>query len=598
MAANTVQQNALIAAFKVYLAPCLANVQSAEATFSGGNLGNSTSAVISPSGNSKLVVAMGILDEAYMAFVFGCGAVAQASFSPGSPLLASNTYLANLKQSYLSQVNAAMASYTKKLGDLDARIDNSNQGFWKTLLISMLLQTSKAVADALVGKLVNNFKISNLKQYTDSVATLMYDNQFLRDNFPDAQGQMMARAILENPSFRNQVQPGIFVAADAALGFNPSTLNPNDPNYYTKMAMAGSTVANPYFQQNVYVANVDAAHANATATAQQHISQGSGYKAPVTCAGSLAQQQQIDGQTKAASDLLSNRQALLTSLQQSKDLGQKVSDSDILKAQADYNNAKNAWNAIPYTVNGSNSGTGTTTSEGTIAIDICEAISSPAVLVNQGIDSIFKAFGANLTQYNSSNLPAYINTITGVASQIGSSMVLGGLKAGASAALVNEGKTVSATAGIASQFATTNNSNTLQNGIVFSSGGQTSSGSSNVTLNWQVVTALLTTASYVTVSGPGLSTTMPGPLPGSTIPNKLPLTGAINVTPAGTSTYTLTVYDPTGKVLGTPSNITLTPSTQQAYNYNPNAPAVAGAFTDKPSLDIRGPAVVFNPRGQ
>ena len=57
---------------------------------------------------------------------------------------------------------------------------------------------------------------------------------------------------------------------------------------------------------------------------------------------------------------------------------------------------------------------------------MCEAISSPAVLVNQALTPFLPIWDGNLTQYNSSNLPAFINTITGIASQIGTSMVLGG----------------------------------------------------------------------------------------------------------------------------------------------------------------------------
>ena len=108
--------------------------------------------------------------------------------------------------------------YVKKYSDLDARINNANQGFWKTLLISMLLQTSKAVADTLVTKLVNNYKISNLKHYTDSVATLMYDNQFIRENFPNTQDQLMARAILEQSGVPHANPAGNFCGGQRGFG--------------------------------------------------------------------------------------------------------------------------------------------------------------------------------------------------------------------------------------------------------------------------------------------------------------------------------------------------------------------------------------------
>ena len=111
---------------------------------------------------------------------------------------------------------------------------------------------------------------------------------------------------------------------------------------------------------------------------------------------------------------------------------------DIKKAQSDLTAAETAWSNLPYDVTGSNSGPGSNTSlgssltsgtntEGAAAIVMCEAISSPAVLVNQGIDSVINNIGHNLSQYNNSNLPSFLSTISSIASQIGSSLVLGGM---------------------------------------------------------------------------------------------------------------------------------------------------------------------------
>jgi hypothetical protein len=429
----------------------------------------------------------------------------------------------------------------------------------------MLLQTSKAVADTLVAKLVNNYKISNLKEYVDSAATLMYDNQFIRQNFPNGQDQLMARAILNNPILRSQIQPGIFVAANAALGYNPSAMNPASPNFYGQLAAMGSPAANPYYLQTAYVGSADQAHSNAMATAQQQISQGSGYKAPVNCAGTLTQQKQIDAQALALQNQMANRQALLTSLQQAQAAGQNVSSSDLLKATSDYNAAYNAWNNAPDAVT---SGSGSTSTDP--AIIMCEAVSSPAVLVNQGIDALFKAVGGDLTQYNSSNLPSYINIISGIASQIGTSMVLGGAGAAANSAVLNENKAVAATAALGGSAASTNAISNIGSSISIYSSGTDSSG--NTILNWDVNTSQLTTASYVTISGTGAPSGHQG------------ITSSASVNPPSTTTYVLTVYDPTGKSLGT-SSITVTVTPNAGTNGG-----VMGAFTGKPEILPRGPA--------
>src|SRR6185369_12574263 len=183
--------------------------------------------------------------------------------------------------------------------------------------------------------------------YADSLATMSYDNQFIRQNFSDNQSQLMARAFIENPLIRYKIQPAIFVAADTALGYNPATLSVTDPNFYTQMAAAGNANANPYFKQAVYVGSADQARAQAVAAAEQQISQGVGYKAPVNCAGSLAQQQQVDARARALNNQMADRKALLDDLVNAKNLGKNVPDAEILKAQSDYNLAYNSWNTAP-----------------------------------------------------------------------------------------------------------------------------------------------------------------------------------------------------------------------------------------------------------
>ncbi len=592
---NTSELAILTGYFKtLYQVACLAPVQYAEKGYAAAHFSASTAAITNPSGSALQIQAMTDLDTVYLTYMICAGLQLGQSFvgTAAPPIIlanlpASSTYVGNVKQQYLNQITQDLNNYSKKEQNLSAQLDSANQGFWKTLLISVLLQTSKAVADALVSKLVSNYKITNLKQYTNSVATLMYDNQFIRDNFPDSQGQLMARAILENPAFRAQIQPGIFAAADAALGYNPSAINPASPTFYTQMAAAGSSSANPYFMQSSYVAGVDQSHAASMATAQQQISQGSGYKAPVNCAGALSQQQQIDTIDTAAQAQLANRQALLLNLQQAQAAGQKVSASDINKAQSDYNASLNAWNNLPYTVSGTSSvsslsASGGNNTEGSMAIVMCEAVSSPAVLINQGINSIFTALGGNLTQYNSSNLPAYINTITGVASQIGTSMVLGGLNAGASSALVNENKTVAATAQLGGQISSSNTASNLGSGIVFYS---TQGSGSSATLNWQISTAQLTTASYVTVTGPGLQ------------PGNQPLTGSVSVAPSFAANYVLTVFSAANQNLGS-STVNVIPSSGAGLSYNnTGAPEVAGAFIAATGIATRGPLPDFEPRG-
>lgn len=583
--ANAAALATLSAAFATYQGS-LTTVQGVETANHAAQLGLNAGSLLT--NNTPLVTVMIKVMAAYTVFL----TTARAQLLIINNVPAPNIYIANLKQQYSTQMSNTIQIYAARADDMQARLNTAQQSFWKTLLISMLLQTSKAVADTLVTKLVNNYKISNFKQYADSAATLMYDNQFIRQNFPDNQDQLMARAILNNPLLRTQIQPGIFVAADAALGFNPSAINPASANFYGQMAALGSPSANPYYLQTAYVGNLDQSRAASMATAQQQISQGSGYKAPVNCAGSLNQQKLIDAQSLALQNQLQNRTALLLNLTDAVKAGQNVPAADLTKAQSDYESARTAWLNAPQAVTSSSGSTSTN-----VAIVMCEAISSPAVLVNQGIDSLFNSLSNGaLAQYNSNNLPAYINMISGVASQIGTSMVLGGAKAGATSALINENQVVTGTVGLVNQMNAAANSAAVKMSDNVVTGVYPGSGNSSL-INWQVITANLANPSYVTLTGPGAPTT------------HLPLTGNTTVSPASDTSYILNIFNAAGKNLGS-ANINVYISSQQSYNYNPNAPAVAGAFTQHyfqspessagftahPAIQTRGPALEISIR--
>ncbi len=551
---------------------CAGAVLLAEQLFNKANLANSTSAVMSPTGNGSLLLSMGTLDGAYTTYIL----CAEGDLTALSAVETMSTYTTNVKQQYAGEISTGLATYKKKQDDLEARIDNANQGFWKTLLVALLLKTSKAMANALVSKLVNNYKIKDFKQYADSVATLVYDNQFIRENYPDKEGQMMARAILNNPLLRNQVPTALFVAADKNLGFDPGTLSPNDPNYYTKMASVGAGSANPYLQQSIYVSNVDAARAKSMNMAQNQIAQSNGLKTPVNCAGSLAQQNSIDAQTKALSAQLDNRTALLNNLNAAKGLGQNVSSTDIAKAQADYNTALNTWNKSPDALGSGNA-----------AIIMCEAIVAPPILINKGIDQAFNAIGVNMAQYNSNNLPAFINTITDVASQIGTSFIFGGSQGAQNAAVMSEGKLVGAAVAATSDYVSSNTAANIAKGIINFSFDSGTVAPNSYSLSWEVSKDVISSASYVVISGDGAPMTI-NQLTSQKIVQRLPLTGTTAITTTKGGIYTLTVYDGAGKVLTSASTSFAIPAT----------PLVNGAFTAKPSLSIRGPEPEFNPRGE
>lgn len=569
---------------------CKTKFLAAEAANTAVSTGFSFSSLIG--GGGALALQLGH-EVAYTSVYLYCEQAVLLTLNSPPLVVTTNDSNNTLKQQLLSQVNANISSSSAKLKTALARYNVANQNIWKALLITILIQTTKSVADQLVTKLVNNYKISNIKAYTDSVATLMYDNQFIRDNFPDQQDQLMARAILTNPALKSQIQPGILAKANAAVGFTPTTANYATMNY-SQMAQAGMGPGNPYLQQTMFVSGVNQAHSNAQNSAQVMIAQSNGYKTPVTsCNQALNQQKTIDTQNNAAQAKLNYDQRQLNDLQNALEAGVNVSQSDINKASAAVTADTAAWNNLPYTVAGNNSAAqsssaGGSAIQGQTAIVMCEAVSSPAVLVNQGIDALFNAVGNNISQYNSSNLPGVLGQIASIATQIGSRMILGGITG--TSAHINENQVanagVAAITGVVIQNTTSNTTANMANGIslTYSSTDGVANGYS---LNWTVQTTQIPVASYVTITGPGITGAA----------TKLPLSGAYAVVSSTGGNYVLTVYDQYGKSLATATQ-NIAPPSQQSFNYNSGAPQVAGAFTNLPVVATRGPQLVFAPRGQ
>ncbi len=581
--AGSTAQNAIfsaaIAPVKTTYNGCLAAVNAGDAADNASQLGFSGMSLIG--GDAVLVAKLGAKMTLYQVFISCANGVLISLEAIPAP----NSYTWTQKQTFSNQVTAAIQAYKTKLENVQARFNNAKQGFWKTLVFNILIKTSKAMAKSLVSKLVSNYKIRNVMQYTDSVATLMYDNQFIRQNFPEAQGQLMARAILENPQVRSKVPASVFIAADGALGFNPKLVDVNDPLFYTKMANVGSAISNPYFIHNANVGGVDQARAQSLAYAQSLVSQSSGLKTPVTCAGSLAQQRSLDAQWSSVERRLEDRQKLLNNLQQAKSLGMAVKDSDLQKAQSDYDSALQAEQALPTMIGTSSA-----------ASIICESIVSPASMIDKGINEAFKAIGVDMQQYNDNNLPSFMKLIADAASQIGSSLIFGGLSGAKSAALINEQRVVSGAVQAGTEALYSNASENLAKGIDFQAYKNVNGG---YDFYWDIIpsTPLAENANFVTISGDGFSTMIINKA-GQQAPNKLPLSGSASIQTIKAGPYILTVFDKNGRALtAVTMNVALQNQPMAQNSDYRAATAVLGAYTELPPLQIRGGLAAIQPRG-
>ncbi len=483
------------------------------------------------------------------------------------------------------QVQTALDGLTKQKNTIDLRVDALNdqlniatQSLWKTILIASLLSVSKSLSTTMVNKLVNNYKINDFTKYAEAVATQVYDNEFIQNNSSgSAADQLILRSMLTNPVAQSEIQSAVYQRASDSLGFIPSTVDSssNNSNFYIQMANVGTAGNSPFVQQMVLADAAQRSHSQAVSTAQAEIAQSNGLKTPRTCGATLQQQKTIDASYKAANDKVQYQQKELTRLQDSRDSGLTVKDSDIAQAQADLNTAIKQMQAVP---------NNSLDAKGNAAIDICTAITSPPSLINQGINEAFKAITNNMYNYNSDNLPEFVNIISGIASQVSNSLIFGGNNS-ASKILDENLAPAAAAASYAVNFATAELQNKESNGLsitVTRTDDGSKTGSATYSIKWDAKS--VDGANLTTVIGPGLPLNTSGLISAS-------LTGATTATVSttGTLTFTAVAYGVNKSDVKASVSVQVNPS------------QVAGASIARPLESIRGPSVnqvvAISPRG-
>jgi hypothetical protein len=449
----------------------------------------------------------------------------QGHLEGAKAIIAPSIFVASRKQLLVDEITKQVASLKAKEEPISNQLKVAQQGFWKTLVYNILIKTTKTIAMNMVNKLAQTYKIKDFSKYADAVATQVYDNEFILDNFSGAKAdQMLVRSMLSNPALQSQISSPIFQRADLALGFDPNQLAVDDPNFYQKAFYVGSGGTNPFMQQAYLSDTVQAIHYKSLVTSQAEIAQSTGLKTPRDCRGTMAQQKELDKSYDAVNKRVENRQALLKSLVDAKTLGQPVKDSDIQKAQNDVGAAERDWQALPNSV------------ESPI-VTICEAIVSPPSLINKGIDQAFNAIGQNVGTYNENNLPFFINFISDVANSITNQLIFAGGVSGSKLLNENIGNLTKATSILTTGVTANAQVQQSKNLIVSSSRTDDGSNTKSATyqLDWDANSVNSVTG--VAVSGPGV----PASLNGTIIDGA---SGSVSVTVPipGTYNYTVTAY--------------------------------------------------------
>jgi len=480
-------------------------------------------------------------------------------------IVAPDSFVSQQKQIVSNKAASAIAALKVKEETVKGQLTLAQQGFWKTLVYNILIKTTQSISAHMLNNLTNNFKIKDFTKYADAVATQVYDNALITQNYSGkAEDQLLIRSMLSNPIVQNEISPAIFQRVNTNLGFNPSTVDVMSPSFYANMALVGAQENSPYVQQMVFADQTQALHAKALNTAEQEIAQSNGLKTPRTCVGTLSQQKAIDSSYASVNARLKDRQKLLSTLADAQTAGQNVSATDIAKAQADVNQAAKDLQNLPNSPGVA----------GKAAIDICTAIVSPPSLINQGINEALHQIGQNLGTYNDNNLPFFITAITDIATKYTNSLIFGGN--------VNTNSVIQEAVGAGAATAAqaiNNNYQTKQvNNVSVSSSINGSTGTGNqVSINIDWDATALGNASGVAISGPGIPANMSG-----LMVNQLSGSIAATVNGPGTYKYVVSVYGASkSDVLATiPISVVV--------------PAVAGVSVSRPLEQIRGP---LTPRG-
>ncbi len=134
---------------------------------------------------------------------------------------------------------------TITIGDIPSLImDAVKQG-----LVSSFTTFMATFLDKVITKIESNYAIANFLYYSDALVNGQYADDYLNKYVTDQVDRNIIKQFI--PQFSCGVQDNAtlqsFFQAKASqyLGFDPTNLNPSDPNYYAKLAHVGDFLASP-----------------------------------------------------------------------------------------------------------------------------------------------------------------------------------------------------------------------------------------------------------------------------------------------------------------------------------------------------------------
>jgi hypothetical protein len=313
-----------------------------------------------------------------------------------------------------------MAKLAIDIANLEARIDKLketrsevNVQIWKGVAMRILLNAQSRLTTRLVNNLVSKYKIGNVLQYVDAASTFIYTKDYIQNNFKDDEDKMIIRSILTNDAFSNKVLPAIRSKASRTLSYIPDELDIADPDYYIKLAQAGTGEADPYLLQTVFEDQAAKAKANGDEAAKNEANSGEGFVPVRNCAGAVAQQNDIDRKNIQYSYDVRDREEALEKLKarRTADIN-SVEPTEIAQAMKDLAEARTKLQKMPEAVGGP-------------IVKLCDAIQNPGASIAKSINGYLTTSLGNASNVKSENLPFFANFLESVATNFVGSIIEG-----------------------------------------------------------------------------------------------------------------------------------------------------------------------------
>ena len=158
--------------------------------------------------------------------------------------------------------------------------------------------------DKFITLVESNYKIANFLYYTDALVSGQYVDDYLDKYVKSTLDKAMIKNFIPqlNCGTPQDLQKVFKAKADQYLGFDPATVNPSDPQYYSKMAKVGSFLASPSGWELYYQDAASTALSEAEKAADRELtSQGLKNPRDVQAGGSIVSSiTSIAGSLKAA----------------------------------------------------------------------------------------------------------------------------------------------------------------------------------------------------------------------------------------------------------------------------------------------------------